>query len=188
MPDLQSPEERLDLEFDQKGNFQHARLFSKDGEELTLRPSQPEDRDGLEKMFRSCSSETLYTRFLSPGLGVPLRYLDRLLINNPPRTMSMVAVKDEDEECSIVGLMNMVMEKNSPHGELAIVVVDDYQNRGLGSAMLRCLYKIAKNFGLNKFIADVDATNRRVFHLIKRSGLPFETDIHQGVARVEVTM
>jgi GNAT superfamily N-acetyltransferase len=137
-------------------------------------------------MFRSCSPDTLYTRFLSPGLGVPLRYLDRLMLHNPPAMMSLIAEVGENGEKRVAALMNFVQTKADNRGEIAIVVEDAYQNRGLGSAMLNCLYELAKHRKVKKFIADIDAGNRRVFHLIKRSGLPCRISIDQGVAHAEL--
>lgn len=176
------------MEFDEQGNFTRATVKMKDNASALVRPACPEDKAGLEKMFRSCSSQTLYTRFLSPGLGVPLRYLDRLMANAPPKTISLIAETDDIQKPLIVALMNLVETGPGNHGEIAIVVADDFQNRGLGSAMLKCLYEIAKARKVEKFIADVDAGNRRVFHLIQRSGLPCEINIEQGVAHIEVDM
>ncbi len=155
---------------------------SKDGRKITVRPVRSEDRQALEEMFRSCSSDTLYTRFLSPGLGVPLRYLDRLMIHKPPGIISLVAADGE----KVVGLLNFVTNESGKGAEIAIVVRDDCQNVGVGSGMLRFLYDVAREHGVKKFIADIDAGNRRVFHLIQRSEFPSRIDINQGVAHVEM--
>jgi len=176
------------LEFDEKGNLVRAKVVMKDGTEAEVRPARPEDRPGLEAMFRSCSSETLYTRFLSPGLGVPLRYLDRFMMHVPPGIISLVAVLGEDSKPRIVALMNFVETGPGACGEIAIVVADDCQNRGLGSGMLNCLFELARRREVEKFIADIDAGNRRVFHLIQTSGLPCKINIDQGVAHVEMDM
>lgn len=155
---------------------------TKDGHDIVVRPVEGDDRQALEDMFRACSSDTLYTRFLSPGLGVPLRYLDRLMIHQPPGILSLVATAGEN----IIGLLNFVQHKSGNSGEMAIVVRDDYQNRGVGSGMLKLLYELAREHGVKKFIADIDAGNRRVFHLIQRSEFPAHIDINQGVAHVEM--
>lgn len=177
---------QTEVETDEQGNFLRETVETKDGLKLLIRPAAPGDRQGLEKMFRSCSSQTLYTRFLSPGLGVPLRYLDRLMIHKPPRILSIVAVAEA--EARIVALINFVETEPQTRGEIAIVVVDDFQNRGLGTAMLNCLFDVVRAAGVKKFIADIDAGNRRVFHLIERSGLPAKIGINQGVAHAEVDM
>ena len=176
----------INMEFDAGGDFIRAVLPTKDGKPIVIRPARPEDRPRLEKMFRACSSDTLYTRFLSPGLGVPLRYLDRLMRHNPPAVVALIAESEETGERKVVALMNFVETEPGGHGEIAIVVVDEYQNRGLGSGMLNCLLELARKRGVKKFVADIDASNRRVFHLIKRSGLPCKINIYQGVAHAEV--
>jgi RimJ/RimL family protein N-acetyltransferase len=100
--------------------------------------------------------------------------------------MSLIAEVGENGEKRVAALMNFVQTKADNRGEIAIVVEDAYQNRGLGSAMLSCLYELAKHRKVKKFIADIDAGNRRVFHLIKRSGLPCRISIDQGVAHAEL--
>ena len=180
--------EAVKLEWSPEDEFLRARVRMKDGTAAELRPAQPEDRPRLELMFRSCSSETLYTRFLSPGLGVPLRYLNRLMEHRPPKILSLVAVVGAEEQSRVVALMNYVETEPTPRGEIAIVVLDDFQNRGLGLGMLQCLYALAKAQGVKNFVADIDADNRRVFHLIQRSGLPCKISIDQGVAHAEVEM
>ncbi len=157
---------------------------TKDGHDIVVRPVESDDRQALEDMFRACSSDTLYTRFLSPGLRVPLRYLDRLMIHQPPGILSLVATDGEN----IIGLLNFVQHESGKSGEIAIVVRDDYQNRGVGSGMLKLLYELAREHGVEKFIADIDAGNRRVFHLIQRSEFPSHIDINQGVAHVEMDL
>jgi RimJ/RimL family protein N-acetyltransferase len=174
------------LEFDAAGNFVEGVVRTKDGVEVLIRPAVASDREALERMFRSCSADTLYTRFLSPGLGVPLRYLNRLMAHNPPATMALVAEVQENDQRRIIALMNFIETAPGEAGEIAIIVHDDYQNRGLGRLMTACLQDLARARGVKKFIADVDAGNRRVFHLIKRSGLPSQIVIDQGIAHVEM--
>lgn len=178
------------MELDESGDLIRAELRIKEGEIIVLRPASSEDRPLIEEMFRACSGKTLYTRFLSPGLGVPLRYLDRLITHKPPETLSLIALakSGEDGRERVVGLMNFVETESGSRGEIAIVVVDDYQNRRLGTAMLHVLYELAQTRGIQNFIADIDAGNRRVFHLIQRSGLPCKISIDSGVAHAEVDM
>ena len=178
------------MELDPSGDLIRAELKIKEGEAVVLRPARPDDRPLIEQMFRGCSSKTLYTRFLSPGLGVPLRYLDRLISHKPPETLALIALATDKETGKerVVGLMNFVETESGARGEIAIVVIDDYQNRRLGTAMLQVLYQLAQVRGICNFIADIDAGNRRVFHLIQRSGLPCKIAIDSGVAHAEVDM
>jgi RimJ/RimL family protein N-acetyltransferase len=171
-----------------EGEGQGAEVVLKDGRRVLVRPAAAEDRPAVELMFRSCSAETLYTRFLSPGLGVPLRFLTRLMDHRPPRTLALIAEIKEEEKPRVLGLMNFVETEPPGRGEIAIIVQDDFQNRGLGRAMLRVLYDWSRAQGVTRFLADIEAGNRRVFHLIKRSGLPCTIGIDSGVAHAEVEM
>jgi hypothetical protein len=173
------------VRFDEQGDFIDHELETKDGTGLVIRAARPEDREAVERMFRSCSGETLYTRFLSPGLGVPLRYLDRLIANHPPTATALVA-ETTDSPRRVVALLNFIETEPGRAGEIAIIVLDEFQNRGLGLGLSNCLVELARRWKTKLFIADVDAGNRRVFHLIKRSGLPSTVSIDQGIAHVEM--
>ena len=174
------------MEFDEQGYFINATVRTKDGEEIRVRPARPEDRDGLEKMFRACSSETLYTRFLSPGLGVPLRFMDRLIAHDPPQTSTLLGIAGSGGNEKVVALLNFIETVPGESAEVAIVIQDLYQNRGLGGQLSRCIAEQATKRGVKRITADIDAGNRRVFRLIKGSGLPNDIDIDQGIAHVEI--
>ena len=174
------------MEFDSSGHFIRTTVSTKDGMDINVRAVVSKDKDKLEAMFRLCSAQTLYTRFLSAGLGVPLRYIDRLMEHSPPETISIIAEVSEDGEDRIISLMNFFQTSKDKNAEIAIVVRDDFQNRGLGSEMLNCLSDIAKSYQIKKIVADIDAGNRRVFHMIQRSGFPSEINISSGVAHAEV--
>ncbi len=176
----------MELEFDDRGNFIKAETSTKDGARLVVRPAAAEDKPLLERMFMTCNSETLYTRFLSPGVGVPIRYLDRLMKNDPPGVRSLLAEAAGDQDPKVVGLVNYVETDPGVKGEIAIIVHDYYQNRGLGTAMINVMIELARRGGAKCLVADIDAGNRRVFYLIQKSGLPSKVTIDQGVAHAEV--
>ena len=150
-------------------------------------------------MLRTCSDETLYRRFLAPGLKHPLRYLDRLIAHDPPRIVTLVAETEKvitvndrvitesvkaltDNEKAIVALANYVETEPGKTAEIALLIADPFQNRGLGSALFNCLCAIGRSYRVENLAADINAENARVFSLIKHKALPARIEISMGVA------
>ena len=187
------------LEFDPQGHFLREPIALKDGRRVLIRPTRAGDKPGVEAMLRTCSDETLYRRFLAPGLKHPLRYLDRLIAHDPPRIVTLVAETEKvitvndrvitesvkaltDNEKAIVALANYVETEPGKTAEIALLIADPFQNRGLGSALFNCLCAIGRSYRVEDLVADINAENARVFSLIKHKALPARIEISMGVA------
>ena len=81
-----------------------------------------------------------------------------------------------------------MMCENEPHtAEIAIVVVDEYQGRGLGSLLLDLLITIARKNGLDALCGYVLPENRAMIRLLKRvNGVFFHLD--GGFIRVDIPL
>jgi GNAT superfamily N-acetyltransferase len=90
--------------------------------------------------------------------------------------MALVATREPEGSDDVIGVARYALTGSSEEAkaELAIVVEDAYQNRGLGRLLLARLAAYARAHGITAFAATVLSQNTRVFHLITRSGLPAE--------------
>ena len=66
--------------------------------------------------------------------------------------------------------------------ELALVVLDEWQNRGIGRIVLRETMRIAQAHGIRRFRADVLAENRRMLRLLATEAAIVERRTEGGVA------
>jgi len=119
-----------------------ARLTLLDGSTVRVRPIRPGDKQRLLEGFERLSPESRYRRFLSP---VP-RLSDRAL-----RYLTEVDHHDHEaligiaHDCSGVGVARFVRSEEDPElAEAAVTVVDDWQGRGLGTALLVLLAERAR--------------------------------------------
>ena len=71
------------------------------------------------------------------------------------------------------------------HAEVAIEIVDQYQSRGVGTALIDLLAQTALEHGITSFIAYVEPVNASVIRWAQKAGGSFVREI--GVMRVEVT-
>jgi RimJ/RimL family protein N-acetyltransferase len=72
--------------------------------------------------------------------------------------------------------------------EMAFVVADAYQRKGLGTLLFRRLIEVGKQAGIRQFTADVLPENSGMLKIFHRSGLTTETTTDEGVVRVVMTV
>jgi GNAT superfamily N-acetyltransferase len=96
--------------------------------------------------------------------------------------VALVAVTQENGRSMIVGGGRYVLRPRE--AEVAFVVVDQYQGRGVGGALMRHLAAIARAAGLQRFIAELLVENRAMLRLFEKSGLPVSTKREDGVLHV----
>lgn len=73
---------------------------------------------------------------------------------------------------------------DSARAEFAIVVADDYQNRGAATLLLQELVAIARSRGIRDLCAHVLEDNKDMLDVIRRSGLPSTQSREDGVVRI----
>lgn len=160
-----------------------ARVTLKDGTAAHLRPIRPDEDEVLRVAFHKLSPESVYQRFftalpeLSPGMA---RYLAHANVTN-----RFALVAEIGADLAAVARY----ERTSDPGvvELGLVVLDAWQNRGLGRIMLRGILDVAERNGIQRFRADVLAENRRMLHLLTSEGVISERKTEAGVVTLFFT-
>ncbi|MEM4649260.1 MAG: GNAT family N-acetyltransferase, partial [Candidatus Bathyarchaeia archaeon] len=88
--------------------------------------------------------------------------------------MVIVASALENGVETIIGIGSYVKIPGTKTAEIALVVRDDWQNKGLGTALLSYLIEIGKNKGIESFTAWIFTDNTKMLHLIKK--LPYKVE------------
>ncbi|MEA2469170.1 MAG: hypothetical protein QOE38_168 [Thermoleophilaceae bacterium] len=147
-----------------------------------LRPIAASDRQLLEDGFERLSPESRYRRFFSPVAHLSSRQLDYLTHVDHRDHEALVAVADGE----LVGVARYVRTQPGV-AEPAIVVIDDWQGRGLAGQMLDALADRARAEGVERFVAPVLAENRPAIGLFERLAEGGATLRHDG-REVELTI
>jgi acyl-CoA hydrolase/GNAT superfamily N-acetyltransferase len=143
---------------------------AKDGMKYRIRPIKPTDEAMLHEMFYKFTQERIYRRFFEvkePLLG---RGLQRFCTIDYEQEMTLVASIREDVITRVIGLGLYVVDPKTGYGKAGFVVADDFQNKGVGSELIRLLSEIAKERGLPGFMVDVPAENKHAIHLFEKRG------------------
>ena len=144
-----------------KGARQTHGLGPRIGTQVTIRVATPRDRERLRGMFSRASTETIYRRFHIPYPDVPERTLTLMLGVDHPDKESLVAVADEE----IVGHAMYARLGDGGEAEMAIVVEDGWQSKGVGKSLLSELAERARLRGIETFTGEVLGENRRMLGL-----------------------
>ena len=163
----------------------------KDGLLVTLRPIRLQDAPGLQKTFLRLTPKTVYLRFLETFKTLSDKQARQFATVDYQDRMAFVAEITESSEDTIIGVARYAQVPNREPGlaEAAIVVMDEYQNRGLGTMMLIKLVKYARQHGIHAFLATVHVSNAQIMHFVRKSGLPAKKImIEPGVWEIQVLL
>jgi acetyltransferase len=150
----------------------------RDGVAVTLRPIRAEDEPELAALYARLSPETAYQRFFTVMRRLPPDWAHILATVDYDRRMAIVALGPSGE---LIGVARYAHDEQAHEAELAIVVQDQWQNRGLGTTLLGDLIAYAVEKGIGRFRAYVLAENRRMLDLLTRVTTVLERSIESGV-------
>jgi RimJ/RimL family protein N-acetyltransferase len=155
------------------------------GARLEIRALRPEDRDDLMAAVSRTSSESLYRRFFAIRRHFSETEESFYLNVDFVSHVALVAVANENGRPIIVGGGRYVMDEPG-QAEVAFIVVDKYQGRGVGAALLRHLTVIARQAGLHELVAYVLADNRAMLKVFEKSGLKYSTKRESNTINVRL--
>ena len=130
------------------------------GTEVAIRGGTPLDREKLRGMFSRTSSETIYRRFQLPYPEVP-EWMLALMLSADHHKEALVAVTEE----KVVGHAMYARLADGTEAEIAIIVEDEWQSKGVGKSLLSELARRATPRGVETFSGEVLATNRPMLGL-----------------------
>lgn len=131
-------------------------------EMVSLRPMTPTDLAGVTLFLDQLSRESLYQRFFSRSRSGPLYELSYLRSLDRDQQVALVAEADH----RIIGLARY-HRTGCGHAEVAVVVADAWQRRGLGGRLLRDLAQLARRHGVMALDVSVLGDNVPALHLLR---------------------
>lgn len=146
------------------------RVILRDGHTFKVRPIDGDDREKLRQFFYRLSPRTRYLRFGHVKEHISNQELDYYTQVQPPDTYAYVGLTGEGEQEQIraVGRWFLTSQRNT--AEIAFVVEDNIQARGIGTSLLEKLAETALKFRIRKLIARVLPENTRMIRVFEESG------------------
>jgi RimJ/RimL family protein N-acetyltransferase/nucleotide-binding universal stress UspA family protein len=144
-----------------------SRTQLRDGSTVVIRPLTSDDRELLRSGFERLSDRSRYLRFQTPLTELSDEQLSYLTAVDHHDHEALVALAPDSDDA--IGVARFVRISDNV-AECAIVVADDWQNRGLGSELLERLVERAQEEGVERFTALVLADNTDALRLLQRLG------------------
>lgn len=174
---------------DDSGAFEYplhwvADVLASDGGVVHLRPVRPDDAERIVEFHGALSERTRYLRYFGPYPVMPPRDVARTTTVDYNQRVCLLALLGG--RIIAVGLYEGLAEMGKPHNaEVAFVVADDHQGRGLGPILLEHLAGAAAERGLHLFEAEVLAENRYMVNVFKAAGYELRRSFDGSVVHVE---
>jgi acetyltransferase len=147
----------------------------KDGTEINIRPIRPEDEPLMVKFHGTLSDRTVYLRYFS-SLSLDRRTsherLLRICHGENEREMVLVAEGHDPQtgQSYILGVGRLNKLVRNGESEIAVLISDQYQRRGVGTELLRRLLQIARDQNLNRIVAEMLRDNLAIQTVFKKLG------------------
>ena len=158
-----------------------ADVVASDGGVVHLRPILPSDADALLEFHSRLSPRTRYLRFFGAYPRIPPRDLERFTVVDHHNQVAFVGVLGHE----IVAVGRYVRLGTTDSAEVAFVVRDDHQGRGLGSILLEHLAAAARENGIQRFEAEVLAENHQMVRVFRDAGYQVNRQYSNGVLHLE---
>jgi RimJ/RimL family protein N-acetyltransferase len=142
----------------------------------------------MKDMFYSFSEQTVYLRYHGILRSMPHNRLQLFCNIDYETEMALVSTFGAPGREEVVAVGRYMADPAKQYAELAFVVRDDWQRKGLGSELFRRLIDIGRDNGIHRFHADVLIANSGMLKIFHRSGLHIHTTTDPQVVRVSMSL
>ncbi|MCW2716138.1 MAG: CoA-binding domain protein [Frankiales bacterium] len=147
-----------------------------DGGTARLRPIRADDAERLAAFHARLSRETVYNRFFAYRPVLSDADIARFTqVDHDTRVALVATLRDE-----IIGVVRYDRLPETSDGEVAFVVEDAHQGRGLGPALLEHLAAAGRERGITRFVADTLPTNRAMLGVFRTAGFQVHRTLADG--------
>ncbi|RPA19588.1 bifunctional GNAT family N-acetyltransferase/acetate--CoA ligase family protein [Gordonia sp. OPL2] len=161
-----------------------ADVLASDGGVVHLRPIVPDDADRVVRFHGGLSERTRYMRYFGPTPTLPPREVARMTTVDYQKRVALVAVLGGD--IIAIGLYEGLEFDGKPESaEVAFVVADDHQGRGLGPILLEHLAGAAAENGFTRFEAEVLSENPNMVAVFRDAGYQLSRSFDGSTVHVE---
>jgi acyl-CoA synthetase (NDP forming)/RimJ/RimL family protein N-acetyltransferase len=151
-----------------------------DGATAHLRPIRPDDADRLVEFYGRVSDDSKYFRFFAPYPTLSPRDVETFTqVDHTDRVALIVLIGDE---MIAVGRYERI---DAGQAEVAFLVEDDHQGRGVGSVLLEHLAQAARERGIGRFVAEVLPHNHKMITVFSEAGYTIASRLTDGIVHVE---
>jgi GNAT superfamily N-acetyltransferase len=163
-------------------------VLLQDGTSYLVRPIRAEDTAPWIVFVDSLSQQTRFLRFhFFPGTMTEADALHFCTVDYDD-SFALVAEISTDGQRQIMAIARYYRLSPRDHAEMAIVVADAYQRRGVGTRLFNQLVVAARDQGITAFTAEVLVQNQVMLDVFRGSGYPLSITMQAGVYSVVISL
>jgi GNAT superfamily N-acetyltransferase len=156
-------------------------ILLSDGTEVNVRPIHPTDEPRTRDLFYALSQETIYYRFMRAIKRIPQKQIQEFVYVDHRNDVAIVATVPEAYGEDIIAIGRYYLDPKTNYAEVAMVVRDEWQNRGIGTQLLKYLMQVARRNGIAGFTAEVLYDNKPMQSVMHKIGTKMTSHLSEGV-------
>ena len=160
----------------------------KDRLEVKIRPIKPSDEDMMRQLFYNFSDESKYFRYFANKPVMPHKEMQKYVNIDYQDTLSIVAIVEKGRNERIIAEARYAYGKQEGAHEVAFIVDEDFQGKGVATFMLNYLIKIARNRGIGEFIAYVLPRNEAMLKVFEKAKVPITRSFDSDAILVRLNL
>ena len=170
-------EDQIELAWDQVTYPEELARYDtlRDGTEIFFRPIKPTDEPALSEMMYSLSERSVRTRYMTHTMAFPHKDIQRVTNIDYRQDIAIVGVVPRVSGEEIVAIAQYYLDPKTQSAEVAFLVQDEWQRKGMGTFLLDYVTQIAKQRGVKKFWAKVLPSNEPMLTIFHNSGYKINT-------------
>ncbi len=159
-------------------------VLLKDGTGLLIRAAKKEDRQQIKEFLKRVSPESLMMRFMAAISEVPDKVIDEMCSGDFKTSGCLVAIVTENNNERVVGIGNYA-GTSSKSAEVAFLIEDAFQGKGISTILLERLAGLAAANGYIEFEAEVLPENQPMINVFNSSGFKNHRVWHSDTVHIE---
>ena len=156
-------------------------LLLDNGTQINFRSVRPTDEPSMRDLVYDLSRETIYYRFMSQQSKFTHQQIQNFVYIDHRKDVAILGTVPEAHGEDIICVGRYYLDERTNRAEVAFVIRDEWQNRGIGSHVFRLLADIAKRNGITGFTAEVLRDNQRMRTIFNHSEFKVTHQIEEGV-------
>ncbi len=156
----------------------------RDGAQIFFRPVKPSDEPALSDMLYSLSEESVQKRYMTRTRAFAHRDVQQLTNIDYHKDLAIVGVVPGVSGDEIVAIGQYFLDPKTQVAEVAFLVQDEWQQKGMGTLLLEYITKVAKQRGVKGFSAKVLPNNKPMLAIFYSSGYKVNTEFDGEVYNI----
>ena len=151
-----------------------------------FRPVKQTDEPLMKEFFYSFSNKSFYQRFFTHQVAMPHSKLQHLVNPDYDEEMALTGLIQKEDREVIIAVGRYYLDRSTNMAEIAFIVHDHYQQKGIGTFLFQYLITVAQKRGIRGFKAEILAENTIMLHVIHKCGYPVQSKLEDDSYAISI--